>query len=159
MYEEELYADNLNKSRKGEPAAESSKKPFHEKNKEGKVAREGKGPNSLFTEYTPLAMSMHLGTFSLCQRHHGRNGEHLHGKHEKKVRRAYERQPAGPSNSNTGGRPPLAFYDSELLDEASNSTILLLIRASMTNTDVRRVLIDTGASCNIMYTGLSKIFN
>jgi len=57
MYEEELYADNLNKSRKGEPAAESSKKPFHEKNKEGKVAREGKGPNSLFTEYTPLAMS------------------------------------------------------------------------------------------------------
>jgi len=56
-YDEELYADNLNKSRKEEPAAESSKKPFHEKKKEGKVGREGKGPNGRFTEYTPLAMS------------------------------------------------------------------------------------------------------
>jgi len=56
-YEEELYADNFNKSRKEEPAAESSKKPFHEKKKEGKVGREGKGPNGRFTEYTPLAMS------------------------------------------------------------------------------------------------------
>lgn len=50
-YEEELYVDNLNKSRKEEPAAESSKKPFHEKK------REGKRPNGHFTEYTPLAMS------------------------------------------------------------------------------------------------------
>ena len=56
-YEEELYANNLIKSRKEELAAESSKNPFHEKKKEGKVAREGKGPNNCFTEYTPLAMS------------------------------------------------------------------------------------------------------
>ena len=56
-YEEELYADNLNKSRKEEPVAESSKKPFHEKKKEGRVTREGKRPNGHFTEYTPLAMS------------------------------------------------------------------------------------------------------
>jgi hypothetical protein len=56
-YDEELYADNLNKSRKEEPAAESSKKPFHEKKKEGKAACEGKRPNGHFTEYTPLAMS------------------------------------------------------------------------------------------------------
>jgi len=56
-YDEELYADNLNKSRKEEPAAVSSKKPFHEKKKEGKVARESKGPNGRFTEYTPLAIS------------------------------------------------------------------------------------------------------
>ena len=56
-YEEELYADNLNKSKKKEPAAESSKNPFHEKKKEGKVAHEGKGPNGRFTKYTPLAMS------------------------------------------------------------------------------------------------------
>jgi hypothetical protein len=38
-YEEELYADNLNKSNKEEPAAESSKKPFHDKKKKGKPAR------------------------------------------------------------------------------------------------------------------------
>jgi hypothetical protein len=50
-YEEELYADSLNKSRKEEPAAESFKK------REGKPAREGKRPNGHFTEYTPLAMS------------------------------------------------------------------------------------------------------
>jgi hypothetical protein len=56
-YEEELYADSLNKYRKEEPAAESSKKPFHEKKKEGKAARESKRPNGHFTEYTPLAMS------------------------------------------------------------------------------------------------------
>jgi len=56
-YEEELYADNLNKSRQEEPAAESSKKPFHEKKREGQVTREGKRPNGHFTEYTPLAIS------------------------------------------------------------------------------------------------------
>jgi hypothetical protein len=54
------------------------------------------------------------------------------------------------------GRPPLAFYDSELPGGASNSAIPLLVRASMANADVRRVLIDTGASCNIMYTSLFK---
>jgi len=56
-YEEELYANNLNKTRKEEPVAESSKKPFQERKKEGKVVREGKTPNSRFTEYTPFAMS------------------------------------------------------------------------------------------------------
>jgi hypothetical protein len=55
-----------------------------------------------------------------------------------------------------GGRPPLAFYDSKLPGGASNSTIPLLVRASMANTDVRRVLIDTWASCDIMYTSLFK---
>jgi len=58
--------------------------------------------------------------------------------------------------SNHGGRPPFAFYDSELPDGASNSAIPLLVRASMANTDVRRVLIDTGASRHIMYTDLFK---
>jgi len=56
-YKEELYADNLNKSWKEEPAVESPRKPFHEKKQEGKVTREGKAPNGRFTEYTPLAMS------------------------------------------------------------------------------------------------------
>jgi hypothetical protein len=58
--------------------------------------------------------------------------------------------------SNHGRRPPLAFYDSELPSGASNYTIHLLVRASMANADVRRVLIDTGASCDIMYTSLFK---
>jgi len=58
--------------------------------------------------------------------------------------------------SNHGGRPPLAFYDSELPGGASNAAIPLLLRASMANTDVRRVLIDTGASCDIMYTNRFK---
>jgi hypothetical protein len=58
--------------------------------------------------------------------------------------------------SSRGGRPPLAFYDSELSGGASNSAIPLLMRASMANADVRRVLIDTGASCDIMYTSLFK---
>jgi len=61
-----------------------------------------------------------------------------------------------PSNSNIGGRPPLAFYDSELPGGAANSAFPLLVRASMANIDVRRVLVDTGASCDIMYTSLFK---
>ena len=61
-----------------------------------------------------------------------------------------------PSNSNIGGRPPLAFYDFELPDGAANSTIPLLVRASMGNTDIHRVLVDTGASCDILYTSLFK---
>jgi len=61
-----------------------------------------------------------------------------------------------PSKSNLRGRPPLAFYDSELPGGASNSAIPLLVRASMANTDVRSILIDIGASCDIMYTGLFK---
>jgi hypothetical protein len=56
-YKEELYAENHNKSSKEEPAAESSKKPFHEKNKEGKETRESNEHIGRFTEYTALAMS------------------------------------------------------------------------------------------------------
>jgi hypothetical protein len=56
-YEEALYKDSLSKVRKEEPDAESSKKPFHEKKREGKATRESKRPNGHFTEYTPLAMS------------------------------------------------------------------------------------------------------
>jgi len=56
-YEKKLYADNLNKPRKEEPAAESSRKSFQEKKKEDKAFREGKAPSGRFTEYTPLAMS------------------------------------------------------------------------------------------------------
>jgi len=61
-----------------------------------------------------------------------------------------------PSNSNIRGRPPLALYDFELPGGAANSAIPLLVRASMANTDVRRVLVDKGASCDIMYTSLFK---
>jgi len=56
-YEEELYEASLEKTRKEDPAAESSRKPFQEKRKEGKTTREGKAPGGRFTEYTPLAMS------------------------------------------------------------------------------------------------------
>jgi len=61
-----------------------------------------------------------------------------------------------PSDSNIRGRPPLAFYDSELPSGATNSAIPLLVQASKANVDVRRVLIDTRASCDIMYTSLFK---
>ena len=39
---------------------------------------------------------MHMGEVSHHQRYHRRNNEHLHGKHEEKVRRTHERQLAGP---------------------------------------------------------------
>jgi len=56
-YEEEVYTDNLNKPMKEDPAGESSKKPFHDKKKEGKPISEGKTLVDLFTEYIPLAIS------------------------------------------------------------------------------------------------------
>ena len=55
-YEEQLYADNLNKNRKEDPS-EQPKKPLQEKKKEGKSSREGKIHVGRFTEYTPLATS------------------------------------------------------------------------------------------------------
>ncbi len=52
-YEEDLYADSLNKPRKEEPVAESSRNPFQEKKKEGKAVLEGKAPQrSLHGIYT-----------------------------------------------------------------------------------------------------------
>jgi len=53
-------------------------------------------------------------------------------------------------------RPPLALYDHELPGGAPNSAVSLLVQDGMANFDVRRVLIDTGASCDIMYTGMFK---
>jgi hypothetical protein len=262
-----LYADILNKVRKEEPIAESSKKPFHERKKEGKAARESKRPNGHFTEYTPLAMSREkilveiavadlaeVGIkppkapsqerkgvdktkycrFHKCHEHTTDDCIHLkdaielliqrgrlkqYVKNPKAERKAVELIGDGsepgrtiamsvehlgdfPDNveitpysctweqfptaniitggtlnitmgsmkrkfqelmkvnamalSNRGGRPPLAFYDSELPGGASNSAIPLLVRASMANTDVRQVLIDTGATCGIMYTSLFR---
>lgn len=52
-YEETLYAQGINISRKEEPAAESSQKPFQERKREGKVSKEGKRPSGHFTKYTP----------------------------------------------------------------------------------------------------------
>jgi len=54
------------------------------------------------------------------------------------------------------GRPQLVFHDHELSDGALNYVIPLLVQAYMANFDVKRVLIDTGASCDIMYTGLFR---
>jgi hypothetical protein len=48
----------------------------------------------------------------------------------------------------------LAFYDHELPEQSPNSTISLLVQAGMVIVDVRRVLIDTRAFIDIMYTGL-----
>ena len=50
----------------------------------------------------------------------------------------------------------MAFYDHELPRGAPNLAIPLLVQAGMANFDVRRVVIDTGSSCDIMYTGMLK---
>jgi hypothetical protein len=55
-YEEKLYDDSLNKTKKKDTQAETSKKSLQEKKKEGKPLHEGNGPIGCFTEYTPLAV-------------------------------------------------------------------------------------------------------
>ncbi|GAU35136.1 hypothetical protein TSUD_394620 [Trifolium subterraneum] len=52
---------------------------------------------------------------------------------------------------------PLAFYGEEVPGGSSNFQIPLLVRAKMANFDVRRILVDQGSSCDIMYSGLFKV--
>ncbi|GAU32292.1 hypothetical protein TSUD_63090 [Trifolium subterraneum] len=52
---------------------------------------------------------------------------------------------------------PLAFYREEVPGGSPNFQIPLLVRAKMTNFDVRRILVDQGSSCDIMYSGLFKV--
>ncbi|GAU52032.1 hypothetical protein TSUD_418620, partial [Trifolium subterraneum] len=51
---------------------------------------------------------------------------------------------------------PLSFYLEELPGGSANSQIPLLIRADMANFDVRRILVDSGSSCDIMYAHLFR---
>lgn len=58
-------------------------------------------------------------------------------------------------NTQTGGRPPIAFLDSDLSEGAPNSTIPLHIQAYMANVDVRRILValaHPAPSCIIVYS-------
>jgi hypothetical protein len=50
------------------------------------------------------------------------------------------------------GSVPLGFYMEELLCGTPNAHIPLLIRADMANYDVRRILVDTGSSADIMFS-------
>ncbi|GAU46144.1 hypothetical protein TSUD_401460 [Trifolium subterraneum] len=52
---------------------------------------------------------------------------------------------------------PLAFYREEVPGGSPNFQIPLLARAKMANFDVRRILVDQGSSCDIMYSGLFKV--
>ncbi|GAU22037.1 hypothetical protein TSUD_309410 [Trifolium subterraneum] len=50
----------------------------------------------------------------------------------------------------------LSFYLEELPGGSANSQIPLLVRADMANFDVRRILVDSGSSCDIMYAHLLR---
>ncbi|GAU49214.1 hypothetical protein TSUD_369830 [Trifolium subterraneum] len=52
---------------------------------------------------------------------------------------------------------PLAFYREEVPGGSPNFPIPLLIRAKMANFDVRRILVDQGSSCDIIFSGLFKV--
>ncbi|KAK2402269.1 hypothetical protein QL285_051805 [Trifolium repens] len=54
------------------------------------------------------------------------------------------------------GSIPLAFYKEEVPGGSPNYQIPLLVKARMANFDVRRILVDQGSSCDIMYSGLFK---
>ncbi|GAU10324.1 hypothetical protein TSUD_417530, partial [Trifolium subterraneum] len=51
---------------------------------------------------------------------------------------------------------PLSFYLEELPGGSANSHIPLIVRADMANFDVRRILVDSGSSCDIMYAYLFR---
>ncbi|GAU40449.1 hypothetical protein TSUD_397690 [Trifolium subterraneum] len=52
---------------------------------------------------------------------------------------------------------PLAFYREQVPGGSPNFQIPLLVRAKIANFDVRRILVDQGSSCDIMYSGLFKV--
>ncbi|GAU46761.1 hypothetical protein TSUD_92560 [Trifolium subterraneum] len=52
---------------------------------------------------------------------------------------------------------PLVFYREEVPGGSPKFQIPLLVRAKMANFDVRRILVDQGSSCDIMYSGLFKV--
>ncbi|KAK2409752.1 hypothetical protein QL285_045156 [Trifolium repens] len=54
------------------------------------------------------------------------------------------------------GSIPLAFYKEEIPGGSPNFQIPLLVQARMANFDVRRILVDQGSSCDIVYSGLFK---
>ncbi|XP_058760032.1 uncharacterized protein LOC131633330 [Vicia villosa] len=63
----------------------------------------------------------------------------------------------GPTLQKFKGKSELiTFYLEELPGGAPNATTPLLVRARMTNFDVRRILIDEGSSVDIMYSHLFK---
>ncbi|CAJ2674993.1 unnamed protein product [Trifolium pratense] len=78
------------------------------------------------------------------------------------IKRKFEELIDGSSNLSAtldkpkGQSKPLAFYMEELPGGTANSQIPLLIRVDMANMDVRRVLVDQGSSCDIMYSQLFK---
>ncbi|GAU33272.1 hypothetical protein TSUD_279460 [Trifolium subterraneum] len=51
---------------------------------------------------------------------------------------------------------PISFYLEELPEGSANSQIPLLVRADMENFDVRRILVDSGSLCDIMYVHLFR---
>ncbi|MCI05789.1 hypothetical protein A2U01_0026842 [Trifolium medium] len=53
-----------------------------------------------------------------------------------------------------GGSLPLAFYREELPGGSANAHISLLVREDMANFEVRRILVDSGSSVDIMYAHL-----
>ncbi|XP_058745895.1 uncharacterized protein LOC131618745 [Vicia villosa] len=55
-----------------------------------------------------------------------------------------------------GGSSSISFYKDEMPGGAPNATIPLLIRARMTNFDVRCILVNQGSSVDIMYSQLFK---
>ncbi|PNX70775.1 hypothetical protein L195_g057731, partial [Trifolium pratense] len=88
----------------------------------------------------------------------GRMDKHTIGS----IKRKFEELIDTSSNMNAtldkakGRSMPLAFYLEELPGGTTNFQIPLLVRADMANMDVRRVLIDPGSSCDIMYASLFK---
>ncbi|CAJ2654489.1 unnamed protein product [Trifolium pratense] len=127
--------------------------------------REPRGPPSTFSTYTPLVKSRgeifaeHVGLFHrLIRISGGRMDKHTVGS----IKRKFEELINTSSNMNAtldkakGRSMPLAFYREELPGGSANFQIPLLVRADMANMDVRRVLIDPGSSCDIMYASLFR---
>jgi len=141
-----------------------AEKTSHRAHNRWKRKERGCRHGSRATQYIPRAHGYNsiyvlMGTLPRCQRHHRRYLYALCWKHEEEVWRAAKRQPSGPTRTKTRGRPLLAFYDHKLPEGTPNWAIPLLVQDGMANFDIRRVLIDTWASWNIMYTGLFKTLN
>ncbi|GAU34549.1 hypothetical protein TSUD_219330 [Trifolium subterraneum] len=150
----------------GGPSSQREERRGDEKKREGGKVREAKPPKSQFTYHTPLNAPRDRILSEISSAEFKSVGirfpKQLPAKPNVDKRKFDELEKA----SQVGeikitevkeSSVPLAFYREEVPEGSPNFQIPLLVRAKMANFDVRRILVDQGSSCDIMYSGLFKV--
>ncbi|GAU35791.1 hypothetical protein TSUD_56680 [Trifolium subterraneum] len=146
------------------PFSQREERRGDEKKRDSGKVREAKPPKSQFTYYTPLIAPRDriLSEISNAEFKIISGGGFNPVTIESIKRKFDELEKASPVGEIKitevkENSVPLAFYREEVPGRSPNIQFPLLVRAKMANFDVRRILIDQGSSCDIMYSRLFKV--